>query len=190
MVWIIIGVVLVAAVGPIFWLLPSKRDRLQSDMRAAARQAGLAVEVAALPKVDARAEERVSAGGKARDATIDCVAYRLALPRRMPNAPAWLLLKADRENRYLKGWTTLSPPSRLPARQATYWQQIGDLVGALPGGCAAVEADTRYVSWYGRERLDDTSAEAVVRGIRDGLAAIVELHGNLDNDARDGTPDP
>ena len=184
LVWIIVGIVLVAAIGPIFWLLPSKRDRVQGQLRSAARQAGLVVEIAALPKVDSRPEERVSAGGKPRDAMIDCVAYRLALPRPMPNAPAWLLLRSDRENRYLAGWTTLSPPSRLPALQAAYWRDIAAVIDGLPGGCAGVEADTRYVSWYGRERLDGDSPEMVARGIREGLQVIGELHQELDQ----GTP--
>lgn len=184
MVWIIIGIVLVAAVGPIFWLLPSKRDRVQSQLRSAARHAGLVVEIADLPKVDARAEDRVSAGGKPRDATIDCVAYRLALPRRIPHAPAWLLLRSDRENRYLTGWTTLTPPSRLPAKQAAYWRTVAAAIDGLPGGCMAVEADMRYVSWYGRERLDGDSPDAVVAGIQTGLEAISELHLELDR----GTP--
>ena len=179
LVWIIIGIVLVAAVGPIFWLLPSKRDRVQGQLRSAARQAGLVVEIANLPKVDARAEERVSAGGKPRDATIDCVAYRLAL-RPMPNAPAWLLLRSDRENRYLPGWTTLSPPSRLPAMQAAYWRDIAAVLNGLPGGCTAVEADTRHISWYGRERLSGNTPETVVAGIREGLEAIGRLHRELD----------
>ena len=184
MVWIIVGIVLVAAIGPVFWLLPSKRDRVQSQLRSVARQAGLVVEVAALPKVDSRPEERVSAGGKPRDATIDCVAYRLALPRSMPNAPTWLLLKSNRENRYLKGWTTLSPPSRLPAAQAPYWGEVAAVLDDLPGGCAAVEADTRFISWYGRERLDGGSPKVVVACIRDGLQAISDLHRELDH----GTP--
>lgn len=184
MVWIIIGIVLIAAVGPIFWLLPSKRDRVQGQLRSAARHAGLVVEIAELPKVDARAEDRVSAGGKLKGAIIDCVAYRLALSRRMPHAPAWLLLRSDRENRYLTGWTTLSPPSRLPAKQAAYWRTVAAAIDGLPGGCVAVEADTRFVSWYGRERLDGDSPEAVVAGIQTGLEAISELHLELDR----GTP--
>ena len=175
---------LVAAVGPIFWLLPSKRDRVQGQLRSAARHAGLVVEIAHLPKVDAGAEERVSAGGKPRDPTIDCVAYRLALPRPMPDAPAWLLLRSDRENRYLTGWTTLSPPSRLPAVQAAYWRDVGAVLNGLPGGCTAVAADTRYVSWYGRERLDGDSPERVVAGIREGLQAIGKLHRELDQGTR------
>ena len=176
----IIGIVLAAAIGPIFWLLPTKRDRVQGQLRAAARQAGLVVEIAALPKVDSRPEERVSAGGKRRDATIDCVAYRLALPCSMPNAPRWLLLRSDRENRYLEGWTTLSPPRRLPAMQAPYWRDIATVLDTLPGGCAAVETDTRYISWFGRERLDGDSPQTVVAGIREGLQVIAELHRQLD----------
>ena len=182
MVWIIIGIVLVAAIGPIFWLLPSKRDRVQGQLRSAARHAGLVVEIAALPKVDSRPEERVSAGGKPRDATIECVAYRLALPRALPNAPAWLLLRSDRENRYLPGWTTLSPPSLLPPMQGAYWRDIAVVLDGLPGGCAAVEAETRYVSWYGLERVDGASPEMVVAGIREGLQMIGELHRKLDAD--------
>ncbi|MDE0660557.1 MAG: hypothetical protein OXI79_13015 [Gammaproteobacteria bacterium] len=180
LVWIIIGIVLAAAVGPIFWLMPSKRDRAQGELRSAARQAGLVVEIAALPKVDARADERVSAGGKPRDATIDCVSYRLALPRPLPNAPTWLLLRSDRENRYLTGWTTLSPPGRLPATQEAYWRDIAAVLNGLPGGCTAVEAETRRISWYGREHLNGSRPEAVVEGIREGLHAIAKLHRDLD----------
>ena len=180
MAWIIIGIVLAAAVGPIFWLLPSRRDRVRGQLRAAARHAGLVVEIADLPKVDARPEERVSAGGRPRDPTIDCIAYRLAFPRPMPDAPAWLLLRSHRENRYLEGWTTLSPPIRLPAMQAAYWRDIAAVLNGLPGGCTAVEAGRRYVSWYGRERLGGDSPETVVAGIREGLDAIGELHRELD----------
>ena len=188
--WFIIGIVLVAAVGPIFWLLPSKRDRIQGRLRAAARHAGLTVEIAELPKVEARAEERVSAGGKPRDATIRCVAYRLALPRRLPDAPGWLLLRSSRESRFVAGWTTLTPPHRLPAAQAPYWRDVAAIINALPGGCAAVEAGIRHISWYGRERLGGNSPETVVAGIRDGLQAMGELHRELDRDAPSDGPRP
>ena len=185
MAWIIIGIVLAAAIGPVFWLLPSKRDRAQGELRAAARQAGLVVELATLPKIDARPEERVSAGGKARDAKEHCAAYRLALPRRLEHAPAWLLVKSDRENRYLEGWTTPSPPRRLPATHDPYWRAIGAIIDHLPGGCRAVESGVRHVTWYGRERLQDSNPETVVAGIRDGLTAIGELHAELHDGARE-----
>ena len=183
MAWVIIAIVVAAAIGPLFWLLPSKRDRVQGELRAAARRAGLAVEIAALPKLDARPEERVSAGGRPRDATESCAAYRLTLPRRLEHAPSWLLVKSARENRYLEGWTTPSPPRQLPAPQASYWRAVGAIIDDLPGGCRAVQADVRHISWYGRERLQDASPDAVAAGIRDGLRAIGELHAGLDDRA-------
>ena len=79
MVWIVIALVLIAAVGPVFYLLPTKASRRQAALRTAARQAGLVVEIASVPKPDAQAAELVSSGGEPRDAKIDCAAYRLPL---------------------------------------------------------------------------------------------------------------
>lgn len=185
MVWIIIAVVVAAALGPLLWLLPTERDRVLGNLRTAARRAGLVVEVTHLPKLNAAAEERVSSGGAAREAKIDCTAYRLTLPRRLPNAPRWLLLRSDQENRHVPGWSTLKPPMCLPTEQAPYWREISVLLDTLPGGCIAVEAGDRHISWYGRERLDGATAAEVVGGVRDGLAAIGELHRALGS----GPPD-
>ena len=176
MVWIVVGIVVIAAIGPLFWLLPSKRDRLLGELRTLARNAGLVVEVTRVPKIDASAEERVSSGGAAREATIECAAYRLALPKRLPHAPRWLLFKSGRENRYLPGWTTFASPTGLPATRKAYWQEVGALVDSLPGGCIAVEAAVRHITWYGRERVDGAAAAEVVVAIRDGLTALGELH--------------
>ena len=184
MVWLVIALVLIAAVGPIFWLLPSKRSRRLAELRTAARRAGLIVEVARIAKLDAAAEERVSAGGRARDAKVDCAAYRMPMARPLANAPRWMLLKSDRENRYVCGWSTLAPPAGLPAEQAAYWREIEAIVNALPGGCIAVEARPQAIAWYGRERLGDAAVEAVVTDIRDGLEAIVKLHKRLEVEAR------
>jgi len=180
-VWIIIAVVVVLALGPLFWLLPSQRDRHLGELRTRARREGLVVEVTSLPKVDAAPEERVSSGGKAREPKVSCAAYRLALPRRLTQAPRWLLLKSERENRYIQGWTTLAPPIDVPPAQ-DYWREIGSIVRALPGGCVGVEADDRRVTWYGRERLEGTDADTLVTGIRTGLEAIGKLHSRLDSD--------
>lgn len=192
MAWIIIAIVLIVAVGPIFWLLPSKRDRQLGNLRTAARRAGLAVEVAKLPKLDADAVERVSAGGLPRAATVDCVAYRLPLSKPLPDAPRWLLLKSGgkgdalaRELHYLDGWTTLEPPRNLPPLHRDYWPAVGAIVDVLPGGCLGVEADARRMSWFGRERLQEATVEAVAAGIRDGLDALARMHRSLDEATSD-----
>ena len=175
-IWVVIVLVVCVAVGPIFWLLPSERDRRLSELRMAARRAGLTVEMAALPKLDASAEERVSAGGVARDATLECAGYRLPLLAPLTGAPSWRLFKCASESRYLPGWTTLHPPVDLPPLAEGYWRRIGAIVDALPGGCVAVQADARAIVWFGRERLTGESSQVVVDGIREGLEAIAQVH--------------
>lgn len=183
MVWIVIALVLIAAVGPVFYLLPSKASRRQAALRTAARQAGLVVEVGSVPKLDADATERVSSGGAPRDAKIDCAVYRLPLARRLVEAPRWMLLKSARENRFLDGWTTLTPPVAVPVERAPYWREIGGIVDVLPGNCVAVEVGRQTVSWYGTERIGDTDPDTLAHAIRDGLVRLAEVHERIEDDA-------
>ena len=182
MAWLIAAFVLIAAVGPVFWLLPSKRDRQLGALRTAARRAGLAVEVTTLPKMDAAAEERVSAGGRLRDVKVDCACYRLPLTKPFAAAPCWLLLRHAGGG--LDGWTTLTPPDRLPPDTADYWRAVTAIADKLPGDCIGLEARSSNIGWYGRERLDGADPDVVAQAISCGLAAIGKLHAELDE--RDG----
>ena len=183
MVWIVIALVLIAAVGPVFYLMPSKASRRQAALRTAARQAGLVVEVASVPKLDADAAERVSSGGAPRDARIDCAAYRLPLARRLVQAPRWMLLKSPRENRFLAGWTTLTPPVSVPVAGAAYWREVAGIVDALPGSCVAVEAGAQTVSWFGTERIGDGDPATLAQTIRDGLETLAKVHERIERTA-------
>ena len=183
MVWIVIALVLIAAVGPVFYLMPSKASRRQAALRTAAGQAGLVVEVGSVPKLDADAAERVSSGGVPRDAKIDCAVYRLPLARRLVQAPQWMLLKSAQENRFLDGWTTLNPPVAVPVDRVAYWREVAEIVDALPGSCVAVEAGAQAVSWYGTERIGDTDPGTLAQAIRDGLARLAEVHERIDRTA-------
>ena len=174
MVWIIVALVLTVVIGPVFWLMPSKRDRRVAELRVAARRAGLVVEMVAVPKVDAPAHERVSAGGAPRNPSIDCAAYRLLLPKPLRGAPCWRLLKSEGEGD--SGWTVQQPARNLPAPLADYWQRIDAVVDALPGGCVGVEAEERAIAWLGKEQLGERSPQALVDEIRAGLEAIAENH--------------
>ena len=186
MTWVVVVLVIAVAIGPILWLLPSKRDKRLAELRTAARHAGFVVEAVAVPKLDPEAAERVSAGGVARDAKIDCVAYRLPLPRPLPAAPRWQLLKSERECGDLAGWTSLDPAINPPLPAEDYWRRIGLIVDALRGGCIGVQADVRMISWLGLERVEeDDTAAAIVANIRAGLEAIATLHEQIQAAARD-----
>ena len=185
LIWVVVALVVALAVGPIMTLLPSKRDKRLAELRAAARRAGLVVEMTAVPKLDAEAVERVSAGGTARAAKVDCASYRLPLPKGLPYAPCWQLLKSERENRYLPGWTALQPPTNLPVPAQDYWQRISAILDALPGDCIGVQADARMVAWLGRERTEGDPAHVVAENIRAGLEALGILHSELSAAAED-----
>ena len=176
MVWLLVVLVVALAIGPILMLRPKPRERTVAALRTAARAAGLTVSVARVPHLGASAEDRVSAGGRDREPTIECASYRLLAPGGLEDAPQWTLYRSERENRYLPGWTTLTPPRRLPAQPEAYWERLAAIIEALPGGCVGVEANADGIAWLGQERLGDSDAEAVVREIREGLEAIRDLH--------------
>lgn len=182
MAWVIVALVLIGVVGPLFWMLPSKRERQVGALRAAARGAGLVVELARVPKPDARAHERVSAGGVPKDAKIRCAAYRLLLPKAQPAAPRWFLVKtaagsgAALVDAPVAGWVLREAASNTP-ESAEYWQQVAAIVDEMPGDCVAVEADDGQIAWYGRERLGDLAVDAAVAAVRRGLTGLATLHG-------------
>lgn len=179
MVWIVIIAVLAVAIGPILWLLPSRRQRQLEKWRTLARQYGLVVEHASIEQTDAPPEERVSAGGVPRPAQRQCMAYRLPLQPPLDAAPRWRLVKSQPGSTELSGWQLPTPPPQLPMPPADYWPQLRPLLDALPGGCIGVEATARAISWLGLETAEDDAIDTTVVQIRDGLAAIGALQREL-----------
>lgn len=186
MAWAIVSLALIGVIGPLLWLLPSKRERQVAALRAGARASGLVVELASVPNLHAKPHERVSAGGVRKEAKIACAAYRLLKPNPSPAAAQWLLLKGGAGcNRPLAvagsapvaGWWLWKPAANAP-RSPGYWQRVGAIVNELPGDCVAVETDSAQTAWYGRERPGDLAADAVAPAIRRGLAALAALHGD------------
>jgi hypothetical protein len=74
MTWLIIGLILLAAFGPVLWLVPSRKDRHLSALREQARLEGLVVELRRLPKLQPSAHERVTAGGRVKKPVQECAA--------------------------------------------------------------------------------------------------------------------
>lgn len=174
MTWLLTALVLIGVIGPVFWLLPSKRQRQVGRLRAAARRAGLVVELARLPKIDARAHERVTAAGVAKEPVTACVAYRLPLLEPAPAAPAWRLHRTGADDGPVAGWT-LQDDAAPATTPACYWRRVGAVANDLPGGCLAVEADAAHVAWYGTEHCADLFPDAVATAIHAGLTALAAL---------------
>ena len=148
MTWIIIGIVLVAAFGPVLWLMPSKKDRRLTAIRGCARQEGLLVELRRIPKVNPEAFERVSAGGRIKQPVVECAAYMLPLAQKLAHLPQWRLLRDETSESPRTGWTfDAESPS-----QTEYLAETLAIFDAalckLPADVLAVEVSFRTLAFY------------------------------------------
>ena len=174
MKWIIIVVVLLAAFGPVLWLVPSKKDRRLARMRQRARGHGLRVDIATLRDLDAPATARVSAGGVKKDPKVECAVYWANPPRQFVYAPTWRILRAPSgsppSDGPLPGWEWDAQAAER-VTDPSYWQRISEeVIDRLPADILAVEASSREVGLYWQERVSAQEADASV----DGVAAILD----------------
>jgi len=95
MTWLIIGLVLLAAFGPVLWLKPSKRDKRLTQLRTQARQAGLTVDIKPLPQLNPQSHERVSAGGRLRESNQLIACYSRTMVKPLQLVAGWRLHQLD-----------------------------------------------------------------------------------------------
>ena len=174
MVLTIVAVCLLAAFGPILWMLPSRRDRRLAALRAAARRRGMAVELVRLPLRDPTPADRVSAGGAQRDAAQPCTAYRLPRAPGSEDAPSWFLIRGAADGGPIAGWTPHPHrrPERLPPDPAAYWQAVALALQGIGTPVLAIEATPAATSWHWAEDAPRPAPEAAVDEIARRLAAI------------------
>ena len=177
MTWLIIIGVLVLAIGPVFYLLPSKRDKRLAALRASARDFGLAVEISFLPKLDPAAEERVSAGGSERYAKVQCAAYQLAIGKqlaldsfivqRMPASPSVPVQEV------FPGWCMTDPRRFVRVRgEPELIRHLQNALSRLPEDTIAIGFDSRFVACYWLEGA--SAGPDVVQSMKGTLTALKE----------------
>ena len=191
-VWIIIGLILLAAFGPVFWLLPSKRDRMLAKLRMAARRRGVVVEVTVVPKLDAAAEERVSAGGKVRDPKLTVAAYRLPLRERTDLAPSFSFLRhEDDRPAALPGWVEHPDVKtrRKPDDPDAYWREVALAVDGLGDDFVGVEANATNAALYWKEYLRGRGIEDAMDDVLARLRRLAELQIRVDEALREPEED-
>lgn len=124
LIWLLVLAALALAFGPILCFLPSKKDRRLAALRAEARRQGLRVELQPVPKLDAGADERVTAGGRQRSPTHPSVCYWLALPPAIEPLDPWRLLRGP------GGWAADAdrppPPPDLAVRLLPLFDKLPD----------------------------------------------------------------
>lgn len=161
-VWVIIIVIMIVAFGPIFWLMPSARERRLSALRQRAYRHGMRVELRRLPGRDVPPEERVTAGGRELDTSREYAAYSLPLGARLRLLPTWRVLRGGEGMSAVPGWAF--EPGRRPEdpRLAAVLDAVAPVLVELPEDVVAVECEPHAVAAYwleGRgadpQRVDD-----------------------------------
>jgi hypothetical protein len=166
--WLILILVLAVVIGPVMYLRPTAKDKRLTALRLAARQKGLIIKITRVPKLDASADERVSAGGIAKDATVGCAAYQMAIGCSLdnftvknelmllaiPQAPSQHVVP------FMPGWAqAATTPNDLWTRfrKLGFEEFLQSHLTSLPSDALAIGVDGRFVSCYWREQatVDD-----------------------------------
>lgn len=174
MTWVIIGLILVAAFGPVLWLKPSGRDKRLNALREAARNAGLTVDIKPLVKLNPTAQERVSAGGEERDSTRLIARYSRHLEKPLRAVAGWQVITqpAEQESNPIRpainvapGWVfdptfNFPPDSGWPASLEENLPKLEN----LPKGILAVVLERRLVGVYWDENASANAADVAILG--------------------------
>ena len=81
MEWLIIVPIFLAALLPIFWLMPNRRQRHETKRRLYAMQLGFRVSLQKVPLVDPEPQDLVDGAGRLRDAGKLMARYALSIRR-------------------------------------------------------------------------------------------------------------
>lgn len=170
MQWIVIALVLLAAFGPVLWLLPSAKDRRLTKLRGRARSLGLEVEISRLPDLAAPPAERVTAGGRRREPMLLVACYRLPSRRKLNRAPQWRVLKGDGVGP-VTGWQW----DGAPAGSQAYWEKLARELTRLPSDARGCAADAHSMACWWREETPE-GPDAALDLVFAVLVEMLEIH--------------
>jgi hypothetical protein len=186
--WLIIGIVLLAAFGPIFWLMPSRRDRRLAAMRLTARQEGLSVDIRHIPKTNPTAQDRVSSGGVIRDPVVECAAYALTFAQPLNRLPVWRLLKAQgAADGPRPNWLFDPVPDTSNPHWARLWTCFETLFENLPDDVIGLEMEPRLttVFWLETPTSGPTQVSEIAGQLRALEGRLVDLEVTIEAEIAD-----
>ncbi len=180
MFWLIIILIMAALIGPVVYLMPTKREKRQSEARLLARKVGMRVSVETLPDFNIRREEIVSPSGIARSPTLEITVYRLRLPKLDERTSSWIIYKSNNLVvgyvwSPLKGWVWEGLGTDTLPIPENYWERLEKAMTELPGKCLALEVTNEFVAWKGKEAFDNQSSELFVERMKKALSDIAKI---------------
>lgn len=191
MTWVLIGVVLLVAFGPVLWLVPSKKDRRLTALRARGRAEGLVVELRRINNPEPEPQERVSAGGVVKTPVIESASYGLMLGQKLRHLPGWRLVRVTGQevDDPFPGWRYDQIPKGDGRRHLPEMLSITDpLLNGLPDDVAGIEVSSAMLSvfWLEKPGSDEDvvgeiasllrAFEKALAGLEDEIAASLDIN--------------
>jgi hypothetical protein len=158
MSWIIIIGVFILAAGPLFYLMPTAKDKRLTALRSDARKLGFTIQLDGLLKLDPTPDERVTAGGQTRNTKTQCMRYQLALGQSLNHLSAITLQRIPAHPTVpvtviIDGWGLPADEASLTKmRDQTLaaWQRQSQLLALLHGALQQMPVDVLGISIDGR----------------------------------------
>jgi len=147
-VYVLIGVILLAIIVPILLVLPSTRQKERMQMRMIARAAGVSVELTSIDDPNPKQDKYIGYTGKRIPAVLKVVAYRLQRKRdsdwrHLPKV-SWCLFKGLDNN-----WHWTSELDEAMNKQLAGW--LEDVAPDLPSDVVQIEEDSYNICVYWHE---------------------------------------
>ncbi len=176
MFWLALTTAFVVVFGGLLYVLPSKAQRRIGQMRLDARKKNLTIYSQVVPDVNATAVERVTAGGKLKNPTKQCVAWARQYADEYSAVPVWRVFVAPESTKPMPGYVA-NPPLDEAQRDLgeEYWIGVGKVLEKLPQQLVAVECAKSQVAWIGQERVAD-EPDGFIDQIQLALDELISLN--------------
>ncbi|MBN3560559.1 hypothetical protein [Aliamphritea spongicola] len=165
MKWAIIILVMMSLVGSMMWVLPSKRERFQAQLRQLAMRKGFNVQLAQV--------KPPRASGEIEQESFNSPVYRLPRTnisrKEREGFIQWQVYKqvALAAEGLPEGWCWGEGERKLSESQL---EQLSVLISDLPEGAVAIESDPVHLSVFWDERGDLNDLDR----IQDAMQSVIE----------------
>lgn len=168
MEWLIIAGAILLIITPVFWLLPTARQRHETRQRQHAMRLGLKVTLARLPHPDPTPEELVDGAGRERHPVISCARYALGINQKS-SLSAGVVWRTARSGATAMmsghglpdGWQWYGTSGQPPKLTDDLIALITATIEGLPDDTLALEGTSREVALFWREAGDTAQVDKV-----------------------------
>lgn len=171
MEWLVIVLIFGAALLPIAWAIPSKRQRYESRQRLYAMKFGFQVSIKSVPMVNPKSEDLIDGAGRRRDATRTLAQYALIVQQKTNTEPNNWHISRSFDVRKPQNAEPELPEGfhwrvRLEPDDEVQLRQIRAALDILPKGVVALERSRHQLAAFWNEAGDEAGIDQLHKALQ------------------------